>query len=50
MIAVQTDSSSSIFYTKSTGVSNKASASKIKTVKKECTITLAAASEHFINA
>jgi hypothetical protein len=50
MIAVQTDSTSSVFYTKSIGNSNKASAGKSKTVKKECTVRLAAASEEFINA
>jgi hypothetical protein len=51
MIAVNTDSTSSVFYTKSLGTSSKASAAgKSKTVKKECTVRLAAASEEFINA
>ena len=50
MIATQTDTTSSVFYTKSIGNSNKASAGKSKTVKKECTIRLAAASEEFLNA
>ena len=50
MIAVQTDSTSSVFYTKSNGSSSKPSAGKSRTVKKECTIRLAAASEEFISA
>ena len=50
MIAVETESQSSVYYTKSAGNANKASASKGKTVRKECSIRLAAASEHFINA
>ena len=51
MLTVNTDSTSSVFYTKSLGTSSKASAAgKTKTVKKECTIRLAAASEEFINA
>ena len=50
MIAVQTDNTSSVFYTKSIGISSKASASKSKTVKKESSIRLAAASEEFIHA
>lgn len=50
MIAVQTDSMSSIFYTKSLGNSAKASAAKGKTVKKECIVRLASASDEFISA
>jgi hypothetical protein len=50
MIAVQTDSISNVYYTKSIGNSNKASAIKGKTVKKECTVKLATASEQYINA
>ena len=38
-----------MFYTKSLGASNKASSSKVKAVKRECIISLAAASEQFIN-
>jgi|LauGreDrversion4_2_1035121.scaffolds.fasta_scaffold87634_1 hypothetical protein len=50
MIAVQTDSMSSIFYTKSIGNSTKPSAGKGKTVRKECTVRLASASDEFISA
>ncbi len=47
MIAVATETSVSLFYTKSLGGS-KASASKSKVVKKECLITLGGAHEQMI--
>jgi len=50
MIAVQTENLSNVYYTKSIGNSHKASASKGKTVKKECSIRLAASNEQYINA
>jgi len=46
MIAVSTENQANIFYTKS----GKASVSKGKTVKRECTVSIGMASEQIINA